>query len=237
MKHNFIVIEGLDGAGKSTQMALLRSYFEKENIAYEDIHFPMLNKGVYGRLIAEFLRGEYGALNEVHPKLVALLYGNDRKEHIGTLNKWLDDGKYILADRYVNSNIAYQCAKLEEETEKEALRAWILDFEYEVLQLPKPALSIFLDVPFSFTERSLKKVRSGEDREYLQGESDIHEDSLSLQRNVRAEYHNMVENQKDFIKIDCTDESDELFTPHVIHAKVIELLKKHDVIGQGISNK
>jgi len=71
----------------------------------------MLNKGEYGTLIAEFLRGEYGFLEEVHPKLVALLFAEDRKEHKATLERWIHAGYTIIMDRYVKSNIVFQCAK------------------------------------------------------------------------------------------------------------------------------
>ena len=99
MKGKFWVIEGLDGCGKTTQMECLKQALEKRNIPYKYIHFPMLNKGVYGELVAEFLRGEYGTVEGVHPKLVALLFANDRMEHISTIIDWLEEGYYVIADR------------------------------------------------------------------------------------------------------------------------------------------
>lgn len=230
MENRFIVIEGLDGAGKSTQMNLLRNYFTANSKLYEDIHFPKLNQGVFGDMIAEFLRGEYGSLDEVHPKLVALLFACDRKEHVNLLEGWMEEGKYVLADRYVNSNIAYQCAKTKGEVGKEKLRKWIFDFEYDYQKLPRPAISIFLDVPFSFTKKSLSKERTGEDRDYLQGEKDIHEDSMQLQLNVREEYHKMIQAQEDFYKIKCTGDDELLYPPQMIHEKIISLLKINKII-------
>ena len=112
MQGKFFVIEGLDGCGKSTQLELLKNLCDQQGVAYKYIHFPMLNQGVYGTLIAEFLRGEFGTLEQVHPKLVALLFAGDRMEHINTIKEWLAEGYCVLADRYVYSNIAFQCAKL-----------------------------------------------------------------------------------------------------------------------------
>ena len=171
MKGKFIVIEGLDGAGKSTQVDLLKQYFEKKDIPFQFVHFPKMNAGVYGTLVAEFLRGEFGSLENVHPKLVALLFANDRLEHIHTINQWLADGFVVLADRYVNSNIAFQCAKLTDEQEKQKLRDWILDFEFKTNLLPQPDYNLFLDVPFDAIIRSLSKDRVGDDRDYLDGKS------------------------------------------------------------------
>jgi dTMP kinase len=203
IRGKLIVIEGLDGSGKSTQIELLCKKLDKEGIQCRYIHFPMLNRGRYGELIAEFLRGEYGSLQEVHPKLVALLFANDRKEHVGKINEWLNCGCVVLADRYVNSNIAFQGAKLKTEAEKEKLKQWILDFEFNYNQLPLPYKSFFLDVSFSHIVQSLSNKRTGDDRDYLNGKTDIHESSLTFQKSVYNEYKKMVEEQPDFVAIRC----------------------------------
>jgi dTMP kinase len=163
----------------------------------------MLNKGVYGELIAEFLRGEYGSVKEVAPKLAALLFANDRKEHLHQITGWLDNGFFVLADRYVNSNIAFQCAKIEDKSEKEKLKKWILAFEYTCNQLPLPSLSFFLDVPFDFIAKSLSGERKGDERNYLKGKQDIHEESFILQKNVYYEYLQLLQEQNNFVRIDC----------------------------------
>jgi len=225
MQGKLIVIEGLDGAGKSTQIDLLRKHLENKGIKCQYIHFPMMNKGIYGNLIAEFLRGEFGSVSQVHPKLVALLFANDRAEHIHLINNWLQEGYYVLADRYVNSNIAYQCAKTANDSEKENLKNWILDFEYNFNKLPKPYKSIFLDVPFKSIVKSLSNNRVGEDRDYLKGKKDIHEDSLSLQENVYTAYKKMISEQENFERIDCSDENDNFISINIIHQMVLACLE------------
>src|SRR5699024_2021121 len=100
MNGKIITIEGLDGAGKSTQITLLTERLQKLGVPHKFIHFPMLNQGVYGALIAEFLRGEYGGLEKVHPKLVALLFAEDRNEHQHKINQWLKEGNLVILDRY-----------------------------------------------------------------------------------------------------------------------------------------
>ena len=134
----FIVIEGLDGCGKSTQTKMLIEQLEKEGQRCKFIHFPILEQGVYGNLIARFLRGELGRIEDVHPNLVALIYACERKEHAHTLQNWLNDGYTVITDRYVYSNIAYQCAKLSDCAGKAKLRDWILDLEFNVIALPCP---------------------------------------------------------------------------------------------------
>ena len=220
----FFVIEGLDGSGKSTQLELLRQHLRKNDQPFQDIHFPKLNQGVFGDMIAQFLRGEFGGLNEVHPQLVALLFAADRHEHAQRLENWLNDGQILIADRYVNSNIAFQCAKLTDESEKVALREWILNIEYSYYKIPRPAVSLYLDVPFKAVQRSLSKEREGEDRDYLKGKKDIHEADLSFQEKVRQEYLKMVENQADFHLIPCTDDQGDFLPPDKIHYKILEFL-------------
>jgi len=217
MQGKIIVIEGLDGAGKSTQIELLKSKFETIGLNYKYIHFPMLNQGIYGNLIAEFLRGEYGALNDVHPKLVAVLFANDRKEHIEKVNQWLREGYLVLMDRYVNSNIAFQCAKIEDNSEKEKLKRWILDFEFNYNQLPLPSVSFFLNVSLEIINKSLSNARSGSEREYLNGKQDIHEESLTLQKKVHEEYLKMLREQTNFISINCCDKNKQFLNPKHIN--------------------
>ena len=229
MQGKIIVIEGLDGAGKSTQIELLKSKLEQIEIDYKYIHFPMLNQGRYGELIAEFLRGEYGAVKDVHPKLVAVLFANDRKEHIEKVNQWLREGYFVLMDRYVNSNIAFQCAKIEDKSEKEKLKQWILDFEFNYNQLPAPFISFFLNVSLDIINRSLSKVRDGSEREYLNGKQDIHEESLTLQEKVHKEYLKMLTEQNNFIGIDCYDESNRLFGPEHINSLIFSNLDLKEI--------
>ena len=192
-------------------------------IDYRYIHFPMLNQGKYGELIAEFLRGEFGSVEDVHPKLVAVLFANDRKEHLEKINNWLNKGYFVLLDRYVNSNVAYQCAKIENEPEKEKLKHWIFDFEFNHNQLPLPYLSFFLNVSLDVISKSLVNIRKGSDRDYLQGKQDIHEESLTLQKNVHEEYLKMLKEQNNFISIDCCDENHHLLSPRRIHSMIMDV--------------
>ena len=229
MNGKIIVIEGLDGSGKSTQIELLKTKLEKTGIDYKYIHFPMLNQGKYGELIAEFLRGEYGTVHEVHPKLVAVLFANDRKEHIEKVNRWLREGYFVLLDRYVNSNIAFQCAKIENESEKEKLKEWILDFEFIYNQLPVPSVSFFLNVSLDIINKSLSTARTGIEREYLNGKQDIHEKSLSLQKKVHDEYLKMLTEQNNFIGIDCYDENNRLFGPDYINSMIFSKLDLKEI--------
>ena len=215
-----VVLEGLDGAGKSTQVKKLRTYLEGLFGSLEYIHFPRYAAPVYGDLISRFLRGDFGSNEQVHPQLVALLFAEDRHGAAPGMKETLNAGGHVLLDRYVYSNIAYQCAKLSDSNEAESLRDWIFNTEYGDFALPKPDLNIFLDVPIGFVESKLKSQRGGADRDYLEGGQDIHEADIEFQKRVRDIYRRQCELDPKFIRIDCSDDYGQMLPPGAIFAKV-----------------
>ncbi len=223
-----VVLEGLDGAGKSTQVKKLKAYLEKICPELEYIHFPRYDAPVYGELISRFLRGDFGSNEAVHPQLVALLFAEDRHGAAPEMKATLAKGGSVLLDRYVYSNIAYQCAKLSDPAERDALREWIISTEYTAFGLPRPDLNIFLDVPITFVESRLESARTGSDREYLHGSQDIHEADIEFQKQVQAIYRRQVALDPDFIRIDCSDERGEMLPPDEIFKKVKEVIDEHN---------
>lgn len=218
-----IVLEGLDGAGKSTQVRKLKEYLESKG-ALDYIHFPRYDAPVYGELISAFLRGDFGTNETVHPQLVALIYAEDRHGAVPQIRKSLDAGRNVLFDRYVYSNIAYQCAKLSDPAKIEELRRWIIDTEFGSFGEPRPDLNIFLDVPLSFVENNLTHSREGDDRNYLQGSKDIHESSMAFQARVRDMY--LMQAQKDpaLKVVDCSDADGHMLPEDDIFAKIKALV-------------
>lgn len=224
----FLVIEGLDGSGKSTQLSLLREHLQQGSVPYKYLHFPRLEEGVFGELIARFLRGEMGANDRVDPYLVALIFAGDRTDASAQIRQWMEEGQLVIADRYVYSNIAFQCAKVDSREDQERLRDWILKFEFEYNQLPKPDLNLYLDVPFEFTSKQLNMDRAGKDRAYLKGERDIHEENLDFQEKVRQVYLDLKFHVDDLEIIDCTDRDGLILPP----GDILNLIVKHmDLLG------
>jgi dTMP kinase len=218
------VIEGVDGSGKSTQIKLLNDYLLKKGFRCEYLHFPRTNAPYFGELIARFLRGEFGSLNNVDPWLVAMLYAGDRKDAASMISNWLEKGSIVLLDRYTFSNIAYQCAKLKDPEEQDALMKWILRLEFEYFAIPQPDLNIFLDVPFSFTEKKLSASRRGEDRTYLNGTRDIHEESLEFQKKVRNIYLKVAKTYDRIAVVNCGDNNGIMLTPDKISNLIIRII-------------
>jgi dTMP kinase len=124
----------------------------------------------------------------------------------------------------VISNIAFQCAKLYDLNDRNKLKDWILNFEYNYNNLPVPDLNIFLDVPFDFTASQLSGNRAGEDRNYLLGNRDIHEDDLVFQKRVRDVYLSLENKLKDFQIINCSTSEGKVLPPTEIFNKILNLI-------------
>lgn len=219
-----IVIEGVDGAGKSTQIRRLDTYLTTVlNKRTHHLHFPSpAGRSPFSGLIAQFLRGELGALDTVDPRLVALIYACDRADMKQEISGFLDQGDVVILDRYVYSNIAYQCAKMPADR-ADQLKRWILDLEFGYFGLPRPDVNFFLDVPFRFTAEKLTSAREGNERDYLQGKTDIHEADLDFQRRVHDIYCSLHEEDR-FVRIDCSTPEGTILPEEAIFEKLLRQL-------------
>lgn len=187
MLNKLISLEGLDAAGKSTQIEKIKEYLELNSLKYEYFHFPMYGHNEFSDIISSFLRGEFGNIDDVDPYFVANIYAMDRFMFLPELNKALAENDVVLLDRYIFSNLGFQGAKLKGD-ESLKIKTWIHKLEFGFLKLPYPDLNIFFDVPMDVVKERLESKRDGEDREYLQGKQDIHEADLDFQSRVRDNY-------------------------------------------------
>ncbi|MCI2082004.1 MAG: thymidylate kinase [Bacteroidales bacterium] len=214
-----IVLEGLDGAGKSTQVKLLDMFLSEKGKHPEYMHFPRFDATVFGEMIAGYLRGEYGGLNDVHPQLVALLYAEDRRDAAPQIRKWLGEGRDVILDRYVGSNIAFQCARSASEDDATALEKWILELEYGAFGIPEADVGLFLDVPIEFISARLGGRRDGADREYLRGKQDIYEAEMEFQEKVRGVYLRQCEEGL-LKRIDCSADDGTILSAETVFDKI-----------------
>ena len=220
-----IVLEGLDGAGKSTQIELIKKYFEEHNLKYAFVHFPIYGDNEASSVIASYLRGEFGDIEKVDPVFVANMYAMDRFLYLPKLNALIQENDVVLLDRYVFSNMAFQGAKHKNALQASILREWIKDFEFGFLELPWPDINIFFDVPIEEIEKRLSE-RVGEDREYLQGKADIHEADMEFQKRVRENYLALKE-ETAFVVVKCVIDNDPVtvqLSPEQIFANYVEYL-------------
>lgn len=165
-----IVIEGLDGSGKSTQVEILKKAIEKIGINVKQIKLPDY-ENPSSTLVKMYLNGDFGANpNDVNAYAASTFYTVDRFANY--TKKWksdYDDGTLILADRYTTSNVAYQMVKLPKEQWAEYLN-WLEDFEYNKIGIPKPSLVIYLDMPVEISQKLMTSRYNGDEEK-----KDVHE--------------------------------------------------------------
>lgn len=222
-----VVLEGGDGVGKSTQFQLLRERLEAEGYRVQGLHFPRLDAWPYGDLIASFLRGEFGGLESVHPRLVALLYAGDRAEAKEMLEEWLEAGEVVLLDRYYASNLAYQAAKVQGSTEQGRLIEWMLRLELQYFGIPAASVTIYLDAPRRFTDATLAHRASDEVRDYLAGLADIHEQNADYQDRVRAVFRSLGDFIAEYHVVDCAADDGGLLPRTQIATRIWEVVARY----------
>jgi dTMP kinase len=140
---------------------------------------------------------------------------------------WLEAGRWVFLDRYVYSNVSYQCAKVADTAGRRRLKEWILDLEFGIYGIPKPDMSLFLDVTARFTQERLAAARCGEDRAYLKGGEDVHEASLDFQRRVREVFLEAAAEDPGLKIIDCSAPDGKMLPPQEIFERILDRLKYH----------
>lgn len=147
-----IAIEGIDGAGKHTQASLLAEGLFAAGRRAELVSFPRYGESFFSVAIEELLKGRFGGGND--PRLVGLLFAGDRLEGRRHLLDSLAANDVVIADRYVASNLAYQGARAPGEEQQEVMR-WLAHVEHDVYGLPRPELTVLLDLPVEVAVRRL----------------------------------------------------------------------------------
>ena len=175
-----IVLEGTDGSGKSTQFKLLTERMEAENTPFRHAVFPRYSEPS-SALIRMYLGGEFGSNpSDVNSYAASAFYAVDRfASYKQDWGKWYEQGGLVLCDRYTTSNAVHQSSK-EAPENWEGFLHWLYEFEYDRLQLPKPDLIIYLDVPTDFTQRLMRGRE-----EKLGTHADIHEKDMQYLRTCR----------------------------------------------------
>ena len=168
-----IVIEGTDGSGKSTQFRMLSEHLEKDAVTFKHIVFPRYSEES-SALIRMYLGGQFGDKpSDVNAYAASAFYAVDRfASYKMDWGKWYEEGGLVLSDRYTTSNAVHQASK-EPEEKQGGFLGWLYDFEYDKLGLPRPDLTIYLDVPTDFTEKLLRHREADTNTK-----ADIHEKDM-----------------------------------------------------------
>ena len=168
-----IVIEGTDGSGKSTQFRTLTERLTREGKQFQKLVFPQYSEPS-SALIRMYLGGEFGTRpTDVNAYAASAFYAVDRyASYKKGWGEWYENGGLILSDRYTTSNAVHQASKVEGAAQEEFLK-WLYEFEYDRLGLPRPDLTIYLDVPTEFTEQMMRQREQATNTH-----ADIHEQDM-----------------------------------------------------------
>lgn len=177
-----IVIEGLDGSGKSTQIERLTDRLQRVNgLKIRKIKLPDYDSECCAP-VKKYLRGDFGKdPQDVNAYAASCFYAVDRFANYKT--KWKDDyesGTVILADRYTTSNAYHQATKLPE-SEWDSYFNWLSDFEYNKIGIPKPDAVIYLDMPIEISQKMMSERYKGDE-----SKKDIHEADVEYLKKCRV---------------------------------------------------
>lgn len=211
MDNKFLVIEGIDGSGKATQTKLLIEALREKGESVEFISFPQYKKQSSGP-VKEYLSGKYGTAKEVGAKVASVFFACDRYDGSFKIRKGLNEGSFVVADRYTTSNM-HQAGKIEDKKEREKFINWLFDLEFNFFGIPKPDKIIYLKVSPEFAMKSLKDKEN----------KDIHETDIDHLRGAHRAYMELAEREDNFEIIEVTKDN-EFLPPKEINKKILNLL-------------
>ncbi|HHT9121155.1 MAG TPA: dTMP kinase [Candidatus Hypogeohydataceae bacterium YC41] len=222
MAGKLITIEGIDGSGKTVQGHLLMERFIKEGRPAEVIKFPRRGETFFGKMVERYLQGEFGNAKDVNPHLAAILYAGDRYEVKGRINQCLQEGKTVIARRYVDSNKAHQGGKFDEPQRRKYFFEWLDELEYKILGNPRPNLCLYLDVPAKVACDLIKKRRKELPKQELK--KDIHEEDVRHLEAAERAYRELAQGGG-WVSIQCVKDG-KLLREGEIADKVWEAVKR-----------
>lgn len=226
----FIAFEGLDGSGKSTQNNLLAEHLKREGYEVKRIDFPQYGTKSAG-LVENYLNGKYGTSEEVGPYRASIFFACDRYDASFKIRERLKEGKIVVSDRYIASNIGHQGGKIKDKKERKRYLKWLYNLEYGIFGIPKPDICFILKTSPELARKMAPKITEEEKKRkrkaYLGRKiRDIHEKDLTHLRTALNSYLEVAkEFPEDFKVIECL-KNGKWLPPEVIHQKIWEIVKE-----------
>lgn len=194
-----VAFEGIDGSGKNTQVRLLEHELAARGYRVRTISFPQYDSW-FGKMVGQFLNGDFGPLESVDAHFTALLYAGDRFEAKQKLTDAIAQGSVVLADRYIASNLAHQTARAPAAKRAE-FRSWIEHLEYNIYGLPRESLVLYLRVPPQEAQTLVARKSS---RSYTGAKQDIQEANIRHLEDA-ADMYDLLSRQAPWATIQCYD--------------------------------
>ena len=224
-KGKLIVIDGIDGSGKATQVGFLKKRLQKEGMKIKTIDFPRYYDNFFGKLLGEYLAGAFGDFIQVDSRIASVLFAADRFESGKQIQTWLGQGYVVIADRYATANQIHQGGKIKNLKERKEFIAWLDTMEYSVFKIPRPDLVIYLDVPFEVSKMWLEKKVAIRKKKYLKGRKDVAEDNLLHLKNSRESALLLEKQNKNWEKVECC-KGTACMSPEQVHEQVYNIVNK-----------
>ncbi|MCK5459541.1 dTMP kinase [Candidatus Parcubacteria bacterium] len=225
MAGKFIIIDGIDGSGKATQVNIIINRLKQLGYQVEIADFPQYGTKSAG-LVEEYLNGKYGGPKKVGPYIASIFYAADRYDASFKIKKWLKEGKVVISNRYVAANMAHQGSKIADKNEQKKYLKWLYDLEYSIFKIPHPDLNIILHVDADIAQ---KLVDEKEGRDYIDKKKrDIHEDDIGHLKNAEQVYLKIASAFPDFILIECVKNRQMMSRKKInelIWKKIIKIIK------------
>lgn len=217
-----IVIDGIDGSGKSTQVKLL-----KDALDCETISFPRYKDNEYGRLIKSYLEGEFGSINETDPYKIACLFAGDRVLAKPLIKKWLAEGKTVIANRYISASKAHMGANLPKNQRKKFFD-WLDELEYKTNGMPKEDLTILLKIDPAVGQKNVLNARPAcpqRQQAGLRGGRDIHEENLKHLEEASKIYLSLAKKEDNWYVVKC-EKDGQMKSKEEIHQEILEIINE-----------
>lgn len=216
----FIVIDGIDGSWKWTQLKLVQKALESQGKKVFVLDYPRYWK-TSAFAVEKYLNGEYG--KNISPKLSSIFYALDRFDDSFNFRDLRESYDYIISNRYVSASMIHQWGKIWDQWEREEFLRWLTDLEYNIFWIPKPDKTLFLNVS---PKMSNSLVEKKEKRDYIKWDhnKDIHEADVNHMIDAYMVAHEIVEKNADWIKIDC-EKNGKILPKEEITQKILETIK------------
>lgn len=219
-KGKLIVLDGNDGSGKQTQSEMLRSHLISLGIRVLLVSFPRYNETFFGRMLRRLLDDKKVDFANVDPWLASLPYAADRWISRRLIVDFLNSGGWVICDRYVSANQIHQGGKFENESEREDFLAALDQLEFREFRVPRPDISIYLDVPVRISLVLMQKKKRDtveNDRKYL--------------RNSYKSAQWLIKHSSDkWLHVRCANARGKMRTREDIHEEILSRLKKTAVV-------
>src|ERR1700743_3444528 len=199
---------------------MLQKSLRTRGVAVHATIFPHYQSW-FATMVGQFLNGKFGALETVDPHFAALLYAGDRFEAKRELTDALAQGKLVLADRYIASNLAHQTGRVPAAQRTEFI-AWLEHLEFNISGLPREDRVIYLRVPPAQAQALVTQKAA---RSYTTAKQDIQESSLRHLQDA-AEMYDELAKRPHWATIECLERStNTMRTPAAISADLLDLVE------------